>query len=146
MVNVTDAQLIRRAKSVARKRKVTPDFQYGSVGCALVSEKGRVYVGCCIDAISGMGFCAEHAAIAAMLVAGDRHIQKIVAVANDGVILSPCGRCREFMYQVNGNKGDAVVIVGKNEAVSLEQLLPMPWQKSWERLRRQAERIKNLGR
>jgi cytidine deaminase len=86
-----------------------------------------------IDATSGLGFCAEHAAVAAMLVDGGRRIKRIVAIAEDGTILSPCGRCRELMYQVNGNKGDAMVIVGKNETVTLEQLLPMPWQGSWQR-------------
>jgi len=136
LATITDQQLLRKAKAAARKREVSPTFQYGSVGCALVSDKGRVYVGCCLDVAGGLGFCAEHAAVAAMLVDGGRRIKKVVAVTDDGVILSPCGRCRELMYQVNGNKADILVIVGKDETVSLEQLLPMPWQESWKRLGR----------
>jgi len=63
------------------------------VAAALLSEKGNVYVGVCIDVCSGMGFCAEHAAIAAMITAGENKIEKIVAVGENG-IYSPCGRCR----------------------------------------------------
>jgi cytidine deaminase len=43
-----------------------------------------------------MGFCAEHAAIASMLTAGESKIMTIVAVNCEGAILPPCGRCREL--------------------------------------------------
>jgi len=132
----TDARLIRRAKTVARDHKVSEEFHFGSVGCALLSDKGRVYVGCCIVATSGIGFCAEHAAVAAMLADGPQRVQRIVAIAEDGVFLPPCGRCRELLYQVNGNRGDTVVLVGEGKRVSLDELLPLPWQGSWDRSRR----------
>jgi len=131
-----DARLIRRAKAITRNRKVSEEFQFGSVGCALLSDKGRVYVGCFIDASSGIGFCAEHAAVAAMLVDGPQRVKRIVAIAEGGVFLPPCGRCRELLYQVNGNRGDAAVLVEAGKRVSLDELLPMPWQGSWERHRR----------
>ncbi|MCU9602113.1 hypothetical protein OEV75_13000 [Caldibacillus kokeshiiformis] len=47
-----------------------------------------------------IGFCAEHSAITAMVTAGERKIAKIVAVYEDGSILPPCGRCREFISQI----------------------------------------------
>jgi len=41
---------------------------------------------------------------------------KIVAVKNDGdgcfSILSPCGRCREFFYQINNEKLSREVVLG----------------------------------
>ena len=46
-----------------------------------------------------MGFCAEHAAIAAMITAGENRITKVIAVYEDGTIIPPCGRCREFICQ-----------------------------------------------
>ena len=53
------------------------------VGCALVTEKGNVHLGVCIDVSCGIGFCAEHGAIAAMLMNGESRIAKIVAVWGD---------------------------------------------------------------
>jgi hypothetical protein len=38
----------------------------GHVASSLVTDAGNVYSGVCIDSGSGTGFCAEHAAIAAM--------------------------------------------------------------------------------
>jgi cytidine deaminase len=54
-------------------------------------------------------------------------IRKIVAVVEGGVPISPCGRCREFMSQINEKNADAEVIVGKNKSVKLKDLLPLPW-------------------
>ena len=49
----------------------TPDGRlFGDVGAMLVTEAGKTYSGVCIDTSSGTGFCAEHAAIAAMVTAG----------------------------------------------------------------------------
>jgi cytidine deaminase len=124
MAAITDAELIDRAISVVRPRKVQNDFMVGEVGCALLSEKGNVYLGVCIDTASGMGFCAEHSAIAAMVTASELRIQRIVAVLGDGTILSPCGRCREFMLQIHADNLDAEVILGVDKTLPLRELLP----------------------
>ncbi len=74
-----------------------PDLTAGSVSCALVTEEGNLYTGICLSMNCGVGFCAEHSAIAAMLLRRETVIKKIVAV-NRNNILSPCGRCRELMF------------------------------------------------
>lgn len=53
-----------------------------------------------------MGFCAEHAAIAAMITAGENRIVKLVAVSSSDGIIPPCGRCREFINQIWSIWGD----------------------------------------
>lgn len=100
MIKPTDDQLIQNAKSVVKPRKIRHGFTVGDVGCALVTDKGNVYLGVCIDACSGMGFCAEHSAIAAMVTHSEHVIKKIVAVSGNR-ITAPCGRCREFMHQIH---------------------------------------------
>ena len=90
----------------------------------MLSEKGNVYVGVCIDTPSGMGFCAEHSAIAQMITNEESRIIKIVAVGAEGKILSPCGRCREFIYQINNENLDAEILVDNNKVVKLYELLP----------------------
>jgi cytidine deaminase len=127
VTQISDEELIERAKSVIRPRKIKHGFTVGDVGCALVTDKGNVYVGVCIDASSGMGFCAEHSAIAAMVTHGEHVIRKIVAVVEGGVPIPPCGRCREFMAQIHEKNTETEVIVGKNKSVKLKELLPLPW-------------------
>ena len=94
-------------------------------GCALLTDKGNVYLGVCMDVSSGIGFCAEHSAIAARFTNGEHKISKIVAVPEDGRILVPCGRCREFMNQLHEQNLNTEVIIGKNKIVQLKELLPL---------------------
>ncbi len=126
MSEITDEELIQKAESVLNPKKVW-DYLIGDVGCALVSEKNNVYAGVCIDVCSGMGFCAEASAIAAMVTAGEYKIKKIVAVWKDekGIthILPPCGRCREFMKQIDKNNLESEIIL-KDKVVKLSELLP----------------------
>jgi cytidine deaminase len=132
MKELSNLQMIEKAKAVLRPRKLSNDNTAGDVACALLSSTGNLYLGVCIDVGSGIGFCAEHGAIAAMITAGESSISKIVAVWGDGVVLPPCGRCREFMYQIdNTNLPNTVVILGENRVARLKDLLPHPYDKVW---------------
>ncbi|MGQ0600400.1 MAG: cytidine deaminase family protein, partial [Anaerolineales bacterium] len=73
-------ELYTRAKAVLNPRKLSDEAEAGGVGAALLSESGAVYVGVCIDTSSSMGFCAEHAAAAAMVTAGENRVVRMVAV------------------------------------------------------------------
>lgn len=130
MAQVTNEQLIQKAISVVKPKKIKHGFTVSDCGCALITNKGNVYVGVSIDTCSSMGFCAEHSAIAAMITGGEYKIKKIVAVLADGTILPPCGRCREFMYQVHEDNLDADVLIEKNKVVKLKELLPYPWDEN----------------
>jgi len=82
----------------------------------------------CIDTPAG-GFCAEQSAIAAMVTSGEYIIERIVAVWRDPStdqlhVLPPCGRCREFMRQIDAENLDATVVLGRNESARLSELLP----------------------
>ena len=130
-----DSELIRHALAVVHARQAG-DAEMGQVGAALVTPDGNVYRGVCIDTPSSMGFCAEHAAIGAMVTAGEYVISSIVAVANDdsgaGHVLPPCGRCREFMLQIDERNADTDVILGPDRIVKLRELLP-EWG-NWARI------------
>lgn len=127
MTQISNKELIEKAKSVLKPRKIKHGSTVGDVGCALITDKGNVYLGVSIDTCCGMGFCAEHSAIAAMVTHGEHVIKKIVAVVEDGTPIPPCGRCREFMHQIHEENIDAEVVVGKNKSVKLRELLPLPW-------------------
>ena len=127
MAQMSNEELIDRAKSVRKSRKIKHGFTVGDVGCALITDKGNVYLGVSIDTCCGMGFCAEHSAIAAMVTHGEHIIRKIVAVAENGMPISPCGRCRELMHQIHEENIDTEVVIRKNKSVKLKDLLPLPW-------------------
>jgi cytidine deaminase len=121
------AGLIDAAQAVLRRRRVG-DRLFGDVAAALITDAGHRFVGVCIDTGSGTGFCAEHSAIAAMVTAGEYRISAIVAVWRDEQgrlhVLPPCGRCREFIRQVEPANLDTTVVLAGGRTALLRELLP----------------------
>src|SRR5689334_16595231 len=119
--------LIEAARAVLRPHRVG-DRLFGDVAAALVTDTGSRFVGVCLDTGSGTGFCAEHSAIAAMVTAGQYRIAAIVAVWRDEqgrlYLLPPCGRCREFIRQVDPANLDTVVLLTGRRTALLRDLLP----------------------
>ncbi|MBN1261439.1 MAG: cytidine deaminase [Anaerolineae bacterium] len=129
---LSNREMIEQAKTVLHPRVLSNDNTAGDVACALLSASGNLYLGVCIDIGSGIGFCAEHSAIAAMITAGESRIAKIVAVWGEDTILPPCGRCRELMYQIDKeNFTQTEVILGEQHTVKLQTLLPHPYDEVW---------------
>ena len=120
-------ELYQQAKSVINPRRLSQEVEAGGVAAALLTESGKVYTGVCIDTACSMGFCAEHAAAAAMVTAGENHVVKMIAVNWDGRILPPCGRCREFISELHPDNLSAEVMVIEGKIVSLRELLPYDW-------------------
>ena len=108
-------------------RVLSETVEVGGVAAAILSAGGAVYTGVCIDAASSVGFCAEHAAIAAMVTAGESRILKVVAVRHGGEVVPPCGRCREFIAQIDPGNMDAEVMVAPDQVVTVRALLPHYW-------------------
>ena len=125
---MTFDELYTRAKAVLNPRRLSQEAEAGGVGAALLSDSGAVYTGVCIDTSCSMGFCAEHAAAAAMVTAGENRIVKMVAVNWDGRILPPCGRCREFISQLHDDNRAGEVLVAEGVVVTLAALLPHDWR------------------
>ncbi len=126
---MTFDELYIQAKSVLNPRKLSDSAEAGGVGAALLSESGKVYKGVCIDTACSMGFCAEHAAAAAMITAGESRVLKMIAVGSDGRIMPPCGRCREFISQIHSDNLQTEVLVSQGTIVTLQDLLPYDWRK-----------------
>lgn len=122
-------KLYEAAKEVLNPRQIAKYSYAGSVASALLTSKGNIYTGVCIDTPASMGFCAEHAAIATMITAGENRIVKMVSVYKDGSIIAPCGRCREFVSKVHDENHRCEVMVDKDTIVTIEDLLPMQWNK-----------------
>jgi cytidine deaminase len=105
---------------------VDPDTSAATVAAAILSKSGRAYTGVCLHLCCGIGFCAEHAAVAEMVKARETEIDVIVAVSAAGV-LAPCGRCRELMAQINPANFDAQIVLPGGRIARLRELLPEHW-------------------
>ena len=121
------AGLVEAAQAVLRPRRVA-DRLMGDVAAALLTRDGQRFLGVSIDTGSGPGVCAEHSAVAAMVTAGEYRIGAIVAVWRDErgslYVLPPCGRCREFIRQVDPGNLDTRVVLAEGRTTLLRDLLP----------------------
>lgn len=117
------------ARKVQYARKISPLIDAGSVAAAVLSEKGNVYTGVCIDTACSLGMCAERNAIANMITNGESQIVKMVAVMSDGKAGMPCGACRELMMQLNETAGETEILCDfeTKKTVRLKALTPEWW-------------------
>lgn len=130
MMMITFDELYQQARAILNPRKLSASAEAGGVGAALLTDSGQVYLGVCIDTACSMGFCAEHAAAAAMVTAGESRVLKMVAVNWDGAILPPCGRCREFISQLHDDNLQTEVMVDTGIILMLRELLPYDWRQA----------------
>ena len=121
--------LYDKAKSVQNPRVVSPFIEAGGVSGCILTKKGNIYLGVCIDTASTLGMCAERNAIANMITNGESEIDKVVAVMPNGSVGSPCGACREYMMQLNRNSCNIEILldIESYKTVKLIELIPDWW-------------------
>lgn len=115
--------LYKIANQNAKEIKLTNKSSYGKVAVALLTKNGNLYIGTCFKTTCNVGFCAEESAIAQMLRNNETEIIKLIAVYENGEIISPCGKCREQMYQLNPQNLKCEILL-KDRITTLKELLP----------------------
>ena len=121
-----DALVAKAAALVGEFELTKPSISAGGIGAALETASGMVYTGINLDLACGIGFCAEHSAVAEMLKTRETVVRRIVAV-NEERIIAPCGRCREMLLQVDARNLDCEVLLPDGAAAMLRELLPSAW-------------------
>lgn len=111
------------AKELSKKVILNDKSSYGKVAVACLTDKNNVYTGLCFTTTCDVGFCAETSVIAQMLLNGESRITKLVAVCDKEEIISPCGKCREQIYQLNHDNVNCEILL-KDKIVLLKDLLP----------------------
>jgi len=97
----------------------------GSVASAVLTKKGNIYKGICIDTDGSIGMCAERNALSTMLTYGESEIKRVVSVYKDGNIIPPCGICREFMMHLGGDVENIEILLNKEgRTMRLGDLMP----------------------
>lgn len=120
------------ALKTSKETLISKDVEVGSVGCALVTDKGNVYAGKNLDMSCSLGMCAERNAIGTMLTHEVAKIDKIVCVHKSGKVILPCGACREFMKQLEDLTKETKILVSLNPLVykTLDELMNLWWRDS----------------
>ncbi|MDP9381442.1 MAG: cytidine deaminase [Chloroflexota bacterium] len=95
------ARLLQAARDVAR-RAYAP-YSHFKVGAAVLTEQGGLYQGCNVENASyGLTICAERAAIFSAVAQEGGETAKIQAIAvltEHGSPASPCGACRQVIFE-----------------------------------------------
>ena len=122
-ITTKDQVLIDRASELARRRL----SERTSVAAALRTKDNQVFQGVNLE-VSGSApcsFCAEYAAVGAMVSEGAFEISTIVAVSGKKhVVLPPCGKCRQLLREF-GNPFVILQLRGRHVRVRLADLYPV---------------------
>jgi cytidine deaminase len=126
MVDPAFAALVQAARRV-REHAYAP-YSGFQVGAALETASGKVFTGANFENASyGATLCAERAAVASMIAAGERTIKKIAVYAEGPELSMPCGFCRQVLFEFG--RDAAVIVAGPagTKTSTLAALLPEPF-------------------
>jgi cytidine deaminase len=119
--------LVQAARE-ARERALAPYSRF-KVGAAIETADGRIITGCNIENASyGLTVCAERVAMFKALSEGHRQFVRIAVVADTQAPTSPCGACRQVLWEFGR---DLEVILANLGTVTarhtMKELLPHPF-------------------
>jgi cytidine deaminase len=113
-MRAADWARLTEAARAARAHAHAPYSRY-AVGAALKTASGGVYAGCNVEnATYGATLCAERAAVAAMVAAGDREPIACVVVTAGPEPGAPCGICRQVLAEFADDM--KILLVAENDA------------------------------
>jgi cytidine deaminase len=73
------------------------------VGAAALTDSGRLVSGCNVENASyGLTLCAECGLVSALHATGGGRLVAFTCSSGDGSLMSPCGRCRQLLYEHGG--------------------------------------------
>ena len=110
----------------AMAKAYSPYSQY-PVGALIETKDGQTFVGCNVENASyPEGHCAETAAIAAMVIAGQQRIKTIYIMSQDDQGATPCGGCRQRIREFAQPNTPVILCAptGIKQRLILADLLP----------------------
>ena len=117
-----------RAASEARKFSQAKYSEFAA-GAALLTNDGDIITGCNVESSSfGLTICAERVALTKALSEGKLKFSHIAIVGPSNDYCSPCGACRQLLYDY---APDIDIILSKNgqlKIIPLTELLPLAFE------------------
>ena len=121
---MTDRELVAAAMRF-RAHAYAPYSRF-AVGAALLARSGRVYGGVNVENASyPVGICAERAAIAAAVTAGEREFEALAVIADSPEPCAPCGMCRQMLMEFPMERIILANTAGDLRVLTPEELLPL---------------------
>ena len=128
-----DRKALIRAAFAAREYAYTPYSNF-QVGAALLAKNGSVYTGCNIECATFTPTnCAERTALFKAVSEGVHEFAAVAVVGakdgapDDALITSPCGVCRQMLYELGGPFFRVIMAKTQNDwqEMTLGELLPL---------------------
>ncbi|MDR2702868.1 MAG: cytidine deaminase [Cellulomonadaceae bacterium] len=128
MTKVTpDWSALREAAKAAAQRAYAPFSNY-RVGAAAFTDGGRLVTGCNVENSSyGLGLCAECGLISELINTGGGLLTAFCCVNGAGDLITPCGRCRQLLYE---HAASDLLIETPLGIVTINELLSQPFKLS----------------
>ncbi|KGA03531.1 hypothetical protein GM49_1645 [freshwater metagenome] len=99
-----DWEALHSEAKLIMKKAYAPYSKF-PVGVAALVDDGRIVSGCNVENASyGLGLCAECGLVSNLISTGGGRLVAAVCVDAAGNYLSPCGRCRQLLFEHGGNE------------------------------------------
>ena len=128
---MTPDELIARAMEV--RENACAAYSHYKVGAALLAASGKVYTGCNVEnSTYGLTVCAERVALWKALSEGERTFTQIAVVTSSEPPASPCGACRQLLWEYCGDIEIILANVqGLRKTLRLAEIFPRPFDQSF---------------
>ncbi len=124
---VAEPSVVAAARTARDRAHAT--FSDFKVGAAIETADGRIITGCNIEnSTYGLTMCAERIAMFKAVSEGHRSFTRIAVVADTGQPTTPCGACRQILWELGGNL--EIILADLHDIKSrhqLKDLLPHPF-------------------
>ncbi|NPV90245.1 MAG: cytidine deaminase [Firmicutes bacterium] len=95
------------------------------VGAALMDSDGGIHAGCNVENSSySLTICAERNAAFQAVARGARGFKGMVVVSDTAEVQSPCGACRQVLWEFNPDLPIVFFSGGRTRTYLLSELLP----------------------
>jgi cytidine deaminase len=155
-----DQKLVEQA--LAASARAYAPYSGFAVGAALRTRRDKIITGANLENASyPLGICAEVCAVAAANAQGDVDVTSIAVVGHkftappdSSQIVTPCGRCRQVIFEASQVSGFDITVLSCNAALTeivkepITELLPRPFgpanlglDKVWPSMRAELEAL-----
>ena len=121
MTERVDWEELRAEAADAAARAYAP-YSKVLVGAAALVDDGSIVTGCNVENASyGLTLCAECGVVSDLFDSGGGRLVAISITDGNGQLMTPCGRCRQLLFEVGG---PTVLVDSDDGARRLDSLLP----------------------
>ena len=115
-------QQLQNEATASMKRAYCPYSKF-PVGAAGLTDKGNIVSGCNVENASyGLTMCAECSMVANLVTSGGGRLVATVCVNQNQQLLTPCGRCRQVLFEHGGKN---MLLMTNDGIKTLNEMLPL---------------------